>query len=576
MSVLQSFCRVKLFYLNEIYSLGYAPRTFEDLVSAVKNTIKGLVSKFQVKFRDQEGEDLLITTSEALKEAYQGVEVLKLWITASQDSHPSYQPPETEFSLPFQKAWECLRPVFSIVVEGICRGVGILINMRIGLTTSKVISSHEEALQAFLFFEDSSSPLHISSFFVISEPLVFFSLNSTYSIAEVTEVFVDPTTQIESQGVTLDKPRNSEVLSRVKWVTLKEALAGRIVYETHQVCGLAGSPVYSCDWKFLGIQLSHLSTTNEALSSAEVLNSLKLLPYSPKVVKLIQFIEPIDNYQAAYQETLLSTPSPEPNRVYGVTSERNYLQWFNYKTSEFSKQRLKEKLGEGSSVCVLPNGVLLTGGKTSLRKAWLGFFQGEITWFELEMPQAHQFHCSVYFEGKVLLIGGKNSARPIRFVESFDYYSQTWESLAPLRVERACPAVCEHLGKVYVFGGRSYTEDLDTIEVLEGKRWKLFSSKLPFRLFGAQVLFLRESEFLVLGGKSHNTKFNQKIVSVDFTKEEFEVLSSEHRIGMCSGLVPCYSLEAVYFFNNEGSLIKFCRQTKKVFRVTKSPFCNFE
>lgn len=86
------------------------------------------------------------------------------------------------------------------------------------------------------------------------------------------------------------------------------------------------------------------------------------------------------------------------------------------------------------------------------------------------MPFAHQGHTSIYYEGKIYLIGGRNSSRPIKNCEILDYASLVWDNLPQLRIERAYPASCEYKGQIYIFGGTSGQEDLDTIEVYDGSK----------------------------------------------------------------------------------------------------------
>jgi hypothetical protein len=69
---------------------------------------------------------------------------------------------------------------------------------------------------------------------------------------------------------------------------------------------------------------------------------------------------------------------------------------------------------------------MITGGKNSLRRAFLIFFKGQKSLYQYDMPNAHYTHCSIYFNGWIYIIGGRNSGRPITTVDAFDYQKGTW------------------------------------------------------------------------------------------------------------------------------------------------------
>jgi hypothetical protein len=84
---------------------------------------------------------------------------------------------------------------------------------------------------------------------------------------------------------------------------------------------------------------------------------------------------------------------------------------------------------------------VISGGKNSLRKAFVIFFKGEKSLYQYDMPNAHYTHASISHDKLIYVIGGRNSGRPITTVDAFDYQKGTWIRQEPLREERSYPAV---------------------------------------------------------------------------------------------------------------------------------------
>ena len=274
-------------------------------------------------------------------------------------------------------------------------------------------------------------------------------------------------------------------------------------------------------------------------------------------------------------ENLLLTPPQIIDRVYGINLKKDLILTYNNKTSQISNIPLKERLSEGVSLCALPNGILISGGKSSLRKGIIIFFTGEPNLFEIDLPQAHYSHASIFFENKVYLIAGRNSTRVINNCETFDYMTMKWENLPVLRVNRSYPAITSFLNKIYIFGGNNGEEDLDTIEYYDNTRWKLFDTKLPCRLYGIAAICIDDNSVLIFGGKSSNTKYNIKIFTVNFIQEKIKVHNCEQKLGMCSSMTPLYAQEGVYLYNNDGELIKYCKHSGIIYRQKQEIVCKF-
>ena len=125
--------------------------------------------------------------------------------------------------------------------------------------------------------------------------------------------------------------------------------------------------MFDKNWMFLGIQITDRSCINEVYSSAEILRSLKRLEYKPIIVNLIQSIEPLSNIAKNYEDLLL-IPGIITDRVYGLNLSKDHLVSYHIKSFQSTSIPLKEKLSEGVSLTLLPNGVFLSGGRNSLRK----------------------------------------------------------------------------------------------------------------------------------------------------------------------------------------------------------------
>lgn len=573
--------RVKVFYQEQIFSLGKTPKTIETLLDLIQKSIPRSLSRNYIilKYYDCDNDLIILTTTESLNEAYSMYpDCLRVYVDYKPANDAIDNLELTEDLLCIKDAWKALRAVFSVFIDGQCRGLGVLVNLRLGMTTSKVLASQEDASKAMMYFEDTSVPITASPevFFITSDKISFFSFKSTYLLSEVQELRISPVgMSFNTKGLTLGKSRDSDILASIKSVNVKETIGYRLIYETVEECGRAGSPLFDNKWELLGLQITDRSCINEVYSCTEILRALKQLEYIPKVVSLIQSIEPL-SYTLASYSALLLTPSIAPDRVYGINSAKDCILSYNIKTSQSSTFILKEKSSEGASLCTLPNGIFITGGRNSLRKGWISFFIGDPNWFEIEMPQAHYTHASVYFDGKVYIIGGKNSTRAINNCETFNYLTNKWEIIPPLRHNRSYPAVSVFKNSLYVFGGNSGEEDLDSIEYLYNGRWKLFDIKMPCRLFGVAAFYVDDDTVMVLGGKSLNTKFNLKIFSMRFEEEKFKVHNSEQKLGMSNAINPLYANEAIYFYNNEGDLAKYCRYSTAVYKLKKDIVCKFD
>jgi hypothetical protein len=61
-----------------VYSLGEAPATYNELINRIRSTVEELKSKrsLEVFYKDEEREEVIVTTDQALLEAYGQYETL--------------------------------------------------------------------------------------------------------------------------------------------------------------------------------------------------------------------------------------------------------------------------------------------------------------------------------------------------------------------------------------------------------------------------------------------------------------------------------------------------------------------
>ncbi|OMJ83351.1 hypothetical protein SteCoe_15754 [Stentor coeruleus] len=563
--------RIKFHYRSQVYSLGKIPASIDELYDLVLRTLPEPIhpSSLNIFYTDSDCDQISLTTTDSLKEAlFYNPDCLHLSIEIQNSYQEDNNPIFSEEIIDITNLWKSLKAVFSIFYDKKFSGLGILVNLRLGLTTTKVLPSIESATNATIYFEDCPAPIKINpqNFFVIAGNVVFFSFQSTFALFELEELSLSFTTQKNiGKGLTLARIENNDVLGKIKYVNIKQSLGRRLLYECYSPCGPIGSPLFSEDLKLLGIQLSHYAQVNEVYSCEEILSALKQLEYNPKTVSLIQSIEPFLVNDCSY-ETLIMTPPSQVPRVHGISSNKAQLLTYNIATCESSSVYIKDKVSEGVSLCLIPNGIFLSGGKNSLQKAKVFFFTSEANWIDLQMPQAHYTHTSLYINNKIHLIGGRNSIRPISNCESFNCNIYEWEILPSMRCNRSYPSAIEFCGLIYVFGGDNGEEDLDNIEIFDGIKWKLHDIKMPCHLYGMGCLVLDDENVLILGGLNRRVRSNVKVFKMNIVMGKMIVENCEEKIGIGSLCSPYYTADSVYFYNSQGELIKYCRHSQKVYK----------
>ena len=139
-------------------------------------------------------------------------------------------------------------------------------------------------------------------------------------------------------------------------------------------------------------------------------------------------------------------------------------------------------------------------------------------WWGQLPPSGHYYGIPHIIGGKLVIIGGRNSATKKRTneVSTFDEDRQTWTYYYPdLLSVRSKPGVVSHLEHVIVAGGaRPKSENDDTsviqddIEVLnwiENLCWRKVSIKLPVPMYGFTPTITSDDHLLIVGYYSADT-----------------------------------------------------------------------
>ena len=166
-----------------------------------------------------------------------------------------------------------------------------------------------------------------------------------------------------------------QYFAQVKRLVVASALQGRLHYQSNQPCGLAGTIVFNSRWDPVGVQLTQRSTANEAVNSALLLEKIKESKYVPLIYALIERLQPALTQNEDYLCSLQSASRPQQPLVVGLGGKTNtHVFVHSLLTGERQELRLREALGEGASVCLLPSGFAVSGGKNSKKQVYLYFY----------------------------------------------------------------------------------------------------------------------------------------------------------------------------------------------------------
>lgn len=130
-------------------------------------------------------------------------------------------------------------------------------------------------------------------------------------------------------------------------------------------------------------------------------------------------------------------------------------------------------------------------------------FSNEPEWVTLpDMPRARFGHCSVVFQDKIWLIGGKNQTlSSIKKIDCFNLITGEWErDASELRQARYNAAALVYKDTIFVIGGHNDRQILSSVEYYDpdDKSWKEFAPLLHPREGASAVVF--DNQLYVIGG----------------------------------------------------------------------------
>lgn len=375
--------------------------------------------------------------------------------------------------------------------------------------------------------------------------------------------------------LALDEKEQGDYFAQVKRLVVTSALQGRLHYQSNQPCGLAGTIVFNAQWDPVGVQLTQRNTANEAVNSALLLAKLKESKYVPLIYALIERLEPAPTQNEDYLCSLQSASRPQQPLVVGLGGRtKTHAIIHSLNTGERLKLPIETDMGEGASVCLLPSGFAVSGGKANKRKAYLYFFGDFQQFHSLELPTAHYTHTSIYYQDKLFFIGGRNSSgAAMKIVDSFDIHNTRWEKQVPLRIDRSYPGVCILGDRLLVLGGQGMAETHTSIEMYTNSLLTMYGPKLPVALTGLRVIVLSDKDILIFGGRSEMP--NSKVFKVDFAANSFTLQAENREVQQASSCEPLYTDHYIAFFNNDGDLFQLRRQDLQLARLVTDVTCRF-
>lgn len=553
--------RVKIRYNASLYSLGQLPISLDHL-NFLSKSVLSIENDLIFSYIDSDNDKITLTTSESLQEALSISPILILEVTSqcSQFVHPT----EKDQKFEIRKCINALKSIFTIVIGNRTVGIGVLTNSRLALTSLKALPSIEIAKSAFALFENNSFQYNFDpdSCWICIEDLVLTAFSAPFSLLELFPIKINSALVPKDHDLiyTLSHPIKNNIKDRIKRLSIREVIGDFIYFDSISSCGPSGSPVFNTEWDLIGIQTTECQGKNTAIRSSELYEKLKIQPQTPILQIFLEEIKPIlPQIQSELYENSLPTIDQWGHPfVYGINTTADKIIQFDPTSLKSNFFQLEEKQSEGYSLCSLPFGICLSGGKSSLRKAWIYFISPSIPCksFRIDIPEAYFTHASICMFPNVLLIGGKNETGAQRTCYCLDVRTKNWTVFHSLNECRSYPAICEINQVVYVFGGCDES-DLASIEVLNTNGWGYFNVTLPVALHGIAVLVIDEKKVLVCGGASEKIKSSDKVYRLDLTGKKYSAFTASQNIGRVSSTSVLDFHNNLYVYNSLGELIHY-------------------
>jgi len=140
-----------------------------------------------------------------------------------------------------------------------------------------------------------------------------------------------------------------------------------------------------------------------------------------------------------------------------------------------------------------------------------------------DMPTARYGHCSVVFQEKIWVIGGKSRLNmTMSEVDCFDLNTGQWlDDVPDMITPRFNASALVHQGKIFVFGGSGFlTNKLNSVEYYDPQTnsWHEFEA-MNYEREGLTSVVLNDTLF-VLGGTSGNGWITQPLDIVEYWHEQ--------------------------------------------------------
>ncbi|XP_028987563.1 kelch-like protein 24a [Betta splendens] len=131
-----------------------------------------------------------------------------------------------------------------------------------------------------------------------------------------------------------------------------------------------------------------------------------------------------------------------------------YTECYDPVTGEWkSLAKLPEFTKSEYAVCALRNDILVTGGRINSRDVWLYTSQLNLWVRVASLNKGRWRHKMGVLLGKVYAVGGYDGQSRLSSVECYDYFSNRWKEVAPMKEAVSSPAVASCCGKLFVIGG---------------------------------------------------------------------------------------------------------------------------
>lgn len=232
--------------------------------------------------------------------------------------------------------------------------------------------------------------------------------------------------------------------------------------------------------------------------------------------------------------------------------------------SEF-KYPCGEAFTDGCSLVTTPDGLVITGASTRSKHCAWRWAQDGLTALP-DMLNPHEFHCSVFYRRRVVVIAGLHSPS----AESFK--TNSWFAIDPLPGLRSSPTGTVFNDLIYVVGGLTEEQlPSDTVYISDGRSWRTCDFTVGHPLSEAGALSI-DDKLIIFGGKTSGAKQEE----VQDNLETFVIDENGHVTpgvklrfaGSYSSSCVCYNGDSVYVYSKTGQLVQFSKGSQRFAAVT--------